>query len=1169
LHHYTAEKSGLTNSVTNRVSTLNKLTKLYKVMNYLFTLWNLSPNRKVISTMLKIMKLTAFILLITYMQISAAGYSQNVTLSLKNVPLQKVFKEINHQTGIQFFYRDALLNEAGLVSIEVKNTPLENVLNQCLGNLPVAFSIVDRTIIIKPKAFKPLDMNTIEVAPPINVTGLVIDDKTGEPLVGATIKIEGTSFGVITDINGKFTLKIPKQDVVLVISYLGYDEQRIPLKGKLVLNIRLVPSLSKLDEVVVVGYGIQKKESVVAAITTVRMADLKTAAPRSIGNMMAGQIAGIIAVQRSGEPGKDDAQFWIRGISTFGAGSTPLVLVDGVERSLSNVVPDDIENFSVLKDAAATSIYGIRGANGVILITTRRGNNGAPKISIKYEKGFQNGTSMPKFLDSPTYLELLNEARLADNPFYVTPYTPDIIAKYRSGVDPIVYPNVDWIKLMMNNFSTTQKATANISGGTDKIKYFISGSYYNENGIWKTDPQNDYDPSVKLNRFNFRSNFDIEIRKDLQLSVGLGGYLMMSNGVGKYSDSQGIWNLIMLATPAKYAATAPDPSDPRRHVYLNSGGSGNFNPYMELTDTGYRNTWENTLQTDISLNYDAAAITKGLSAGIRFSYDAYSQSSVLRVRSDDRWVLHNNPYRDSVTNKLNLLKDFPGSQVLSYNNPAGGNRQVYVQANLNYVKKIGDHSLSGLLLFNMQDYQNGAASDATGALPFRYTGLASRLTYSYMSKYIIEANAGYNGSENFASGKRFGLFPSVALGWIISEEPFFKNNINPNFVNFLKFRGSYGVKGNDVVGGRRFSYLTTLGGGLGSYPLGTNVNVNWGGIGEDQWGADLTWEKEHETNLGIEVRFLKGFYLQADLFQRKRDGIFTQRNSLPAIVGTLNNPWGNIGKFENSGVDMSLEYRRRIGKLDVSLRGNYTFARNKLIDNDQPDYTYIYQNRRGKRLNQPFGLIAEGLFTSQEEINSAPQQTFGRVRVGDIKYKDINQDGKIDTYDEVAIGNPNTPEAVYGFGFSLAYHSFDLSVFFQGAGNMSFMLGGTGFFPFQQGESQGNVNQWAIDRWTPQNPSQNVLFPRLSEGDNTNNYRSSTWWQRSADYLRLKTTEVGYTLPKKISSKIKIASVRFYISGLNLFTFSSFKYWDPELGNGNGAKYPIQKVCTIGVNVNF
>ena len=1003
----------------------------------------------------------------------------------------------------------------------------------------------------------------------ILITG-VVKDATGIPLPGVTVKIKGTVLGSITDTDGKYSITISSEKAVLVFSFVGYTSQEIAVGSKNSIDVIFAEDAVRLDEVVAVGYGTQKKGSVLAAITTVRMSELKVAAPRSIANMMAGQVAGVIAVQRSGEPGKDDAQFWIRGISTFGAGSEPLVLVDGVERSMSNVVPDDIESFSVLKDAAATSIYGIRGANGVILITTRRGDNsGTPTISIKYEKGFQNGTSMPKFVDSPTYLELLNEARLANNPYYVTPYTPEIIDKFRSGVDPFVYPNVDWLKLMMNDFSTNQKVTANITGGTDKIKYYISGSYYNENGIWKTDPQNDFDPSVKLNRFNFRSNFDIKVRKDLLLSVGLSGYLMLGNGIGKYANSQGIWNQIMLATPAKYAPTAPDPSDPRKHVYLNAGGSGNFNPYMELVNTGYRNIWDNTLQTDISLKYDGGDLIKGLTAGLQFSYDAYSQNSILRVRSDDRWVLHNDPYRDPITNQLNLQKDFPGSKVLSYEHPAGGNRKVYFQSNLNYEKKIGDHSITGLLLFNLSDYQNGDASSATLALPYRYTGLVSRLTYNYKYKYFIEANAGYNGSENFAPGKRFGLFPSVALGWITSEESFFKDNISTDIVSFLKFRGSYGIKGNDVVGGRRFSYLTTIGEGLGSYPLGTNVNVNWGGLGEDQWGADLTWEKEHETNIGLEARFLQGFYLQADLFQRKRSGIFTQRNSLPAIVGTLNNPYGNIGKFENSGIDMSLEYRKRFGDLNLAFRGNFTFARNILIDNDQPDYTYIYQNRIGKRLNQPFGLIAEGLFTSQEDINSSPIQTFGKARVGDIKYKDINQDGKIDTYDEVAIGNPNIPEAVYGFGVSAEYKGFDFSIFFQGAGNMSFMLGGTGFFPFQQGESQGNVNQWATDRWTPENPSQNVLFPRLSEGDNTNNYRSSTWWQRSADYIRLKTAEVGYTLPKKITSKLNIASVRFYVSALNPYTFSSFKYWDPELGNGNGASYPIQKVGTLGVNINF
>ncbi|GAB6008741.1 SusC/RagA family TonB-linked outer membrane protein [Dysgonomonas reticulitermitis] len=992
-----------------------------------------------------------------------------------------------------------------------------------------------------------------------------VKDAHGEPLIGVIIQIKGETGGTVTDIDGKFSINAPGRNSVLVVSYMGFKSQEITIGDRTIFDIVLSEDAKHLEEVVVVGYGVQKKGSVTSAISTVNVADLKVAAPRSINNILAGKVSGIVSVQRSGEPGKDDAQFWIRGISTHGAGNEPLVLVDGVERSLSNVEPEDIENFSVLKDASATSIYGIKGANGVILVTTRRGKTGAASINFKFETGMQQPIAKPQFVDAPTYLELLNEANLASNPNYVTPYTPEVIEKHRSGEDPWLYPNVDWMKLMMKDHASSQRFTVNATGGTEKARYYIAGSYYGETGIWNYDKSKSYDSETRLRRVNFRSNTDLMLTKRLELSLGLGGYLMLGNSPGE-DNSGNLWYHTMLARPAKYAPTAPNPEDPRETAYLGSGGAGDFNPYALLVNSGYTDKWANTLQTDVNLKFDASDVLKGLKAGMMFSYDAYSYNNVKRNKSDDAWVVKG---RDA-NGELILEKTYSGSKELGYTKSAGGNRRVYFQSNLNYDQTFNeDHGVSGLILFNMQDYQDGDAASSIMGLPYRTTGLVGRATYNYKNRYFIEANVAYNGSENFKSGDRFGLFPSISLGWIISDESFFQNMISDKIINYLKFRGSYGVKGNDRVGGRRFAYLTTTGGGYGSYILGKDVNNNWYSIGEDEWGADLTWEKEAETNLGIEVRFLDGFYIQADFFKRHRENIFQARNSMPAIIGVAKRPYANIGEFENKGIDATFEYNRIIGDLQVSFKANYTFARNNLLNNDEPDYKYTYQNRKGKRLNQPFGLVAEGLFTSQEDIASSPTQTFGAVRVGDIKYKDINGDGVVDTYDEVAIGNPDIPETVYGFGVSLGYKGFDASIFFQGAANMDFMLGGDGFFPFTRGETQGNVTKWATDRWTEENPRQDALFPRLSSGDNPNNYRNSTWWQRSANYLRIKTAEVGYTFPKTMTKKVGVSAFRIYVSGLNLHTFSSFKYWDPELGNGSGAAYPLSRTLTAGINVNF
>lgn len=1002
--------------------------------------------------------------------------------------------------------------------------------------------------------------------PDIVFTGTIRDKANGAPLAGVSVNAPSGS-GTSTNEQGKFSLHVPENTTKLTISSIGYKLQQIAVSSaKTQLEIFLEADIAAGDTVQVVAFAVQKKESVVGAISTVKVKDLKSAAPRSLVNAMAGKVAGVISVQRSGEPGRDDAQFWIRGISTFGAGSQPLVLVDGVERPLSNVEPEDIESFSILKDASATSVYGIRGANGVILVTTRRGTVAKAAINFKYERGRQSATSRPEYLDAPTYLELLNEARLATNPNYVTPYTPEIIEKYRSKQDPILYPDVDWMKLMMKNHTNSQRATLNVSGGTEKAKYYVGGSYYEESGAWATDALAKYNSQTKLRRINFRSNTDIALRNDLELSLGLGGFLTLVNYPGD-GNTNAAWYYMGLATPAKYVPSIPDPEDPSKVIYLNSGDGGNINPLQYLVDRGYTNKWDNTLQTDLSLKYDAKSIIPGLKAGLKFAYDAYSYNQVQRTRGGDQWKIIP-PGRDANGN-LVLQKIYSGTTNLGYTKSAGGNRRIYTQADLNYNRKFGEHTVTGLLLYNQQDYQNADAGASIDAIPFRLMGLVSRITYSYQSKYFIELNAGYNGSENFAPGHRFGLFPSFAGAWVLSKENFFKKFIDPKTISFLKFRASYGIKGNDQIGGRRFGYLTTVGSGYGEYALGYNVDTRWGNVGEDQWGSDLTWEKEKEKNFGLEARFLNGFYLQLDYFTRHRSGIFQQRNSLPAIIGLRNNPWGNIGEFKNAGMEATLEYAKQLGQLTVSFRGNYTFARNKLINNDAPDEIYTYQNLTGFRWGQPFGLVAEGLFTSDDDIKGSPEQTYGAVRAGDIKYKDINGDGLINTYDRVAIGNPSTPEIVYGFGTSLAFKGFDLSVFFQGASNMDFMLGGDGFYPYKRGEEQGNVTKYATDRWTVENQNQNALFPRLTAGDNPNNYQSSTWWQRKADYLRLKTAEFGYTLPRSVLQRLKINTCRIYLSGLNLYTFSSFKFWDPELGSANGGAYPIQKIVNAGVNINF
>jgi TonB-linked SusC/RagA family outer membrane protein len=998
-----------------------------------------------------------------------------------------------------------------------------------------------------------------------------VTDSSNAPVQGVTVAVKGSKNMTATDATGRFSIRA-LADAVLTFNAVGYETQEILIGGRNNLSINLNRVVNEMEGVQVVAYGRQRKESVVGAISTIQVKDLKVPT-RNLTNSIAGRVSGVIAVQRSGEPGYDDAQFWIRGISTFGAGSQPLVLVDGVERPINNIEPEEIETFSVLKDAAATAPYGIRGANGVILVTTRRGLKDKPNINLKVEKGVVSPTMMPDFADAVTYMKLYNEAALATNPNNPIPYSQERITNTEKNIDPYLYPNVNWQDLMMKKYSDNKRVNLNINGGADLARYFISATYYDEGGIFRENSINAYNTNIKVKRYNFRANTDINLSRSTQLSLGIGGILVTGNYPGRTTDAL-YTEGIMMNTPVGYAPTYPDPSDPKNQSRFVYGGvNGIMNPYQALTGAGFVNEWKNNIQSDITLNQDLSKITKGLKISGKFAFDGYNEHNIIRSRGLDRrgqragdgWSLGAQQRRPDST--LVLTKFYDGPEGLDFQRASSGNRRIYYQANINYDRTFGDHTVSGMVLYNAQDYQRGDAGNAMESLPYRLQGAVSRLTYNYARRYYVELNAGFNGSENFEKGKRFGLFPAVAAGYIISEEDYFKNLSLP--IQFLKFRGSYGLKGNDQIGGRRFAYITTVGGGSGGYSYGNTNQTGFAGVGEDQWGSDLTWETETELDLGIEARFLNGFYLQADLFNRDRKGIFLQRSSLPGLIGLQNTPFGNIGAFNNKGVDASLEYKKRLGLLNLTLRGNYTYARNRIVENDQPDYQYPYQNRKGKRLNQPFGLIAEGLFADQRDINSHAVQEFGTVRPGDIKYKDVNGDGVVNAFDEIAIGNPATPEIVYGFGTTLEFKGLDVSAFFQGAENVDFMLGGTGWFPFIEGGVRGNLMTYATDRWTVDNPNSKALFPRLSIGPNSNNYRNSTFWQRDASYLRLKSAEIGYTLPKQFTKRYRVNTFRVYFSGFNLITFSKFKFWDPELGNGRAAAYPLQKNYNLGVNLNF
>lgn len=992
---------------------------------------------------------------------------------------------------------------------------------------------------------------TAQQAQKKTIKGKVFDEK-GETIVGANVWLKESTVGVATDINGEYTLTYEGNYQILVISFIGYKTQEIVIGNQSTIDVTMVPDSEKLEEAVVVAYGTQKKESVIGAISSVEVDKLKVPGS-SVSNTLAGQLAGVVSVQRSGEPGKG-SNFYIRGISTFNSDSQrPLVLVDGIERDLDLVDPEDIATFSILKDATATAVYGVRGANGVILVTTRKGSDGKPRINVRAEAGLTGPNKMPKMVDAVQWAQLYNEAIGRKY------YSDEMIQKYRDGSDPDLYPNVNWIDALYKNFASNQRVNANVSGGGSIARYYVAGSYYNEGSIFKEDKSNDYTSSINYNKINFRANLDINLTQSTILNVNLANVYEKKFSPGASLDN--IWGYAFMTSPNAFPVRYSD------GTFSAPGGTG-YNPYNLLTQSGYTEEYWNSAQSLVGLTQDFSEIvTPGLKANIKLSWDAYHNNKEVRSKEVNQYFATGR----NEDGTLNYQEIYKGSESLTYTNTVGGYKTTYLEASLTYDRVFGKHRVGALFLYNQKKKTYTASGNMLSSLPYKNMGIAGRLTYSFDDRYFIEGNVGYNGSENFSPGKRFGVFPAFALGWMVSNEKFFQPVTH--IIDMLKLKGSYGIVGNDQIGGgRRFIYEATIGNNLPGYTWGSTGNMGGNGIRMGEVAnPNVGWEEAKKLNVGFEISFFNAVKIQGDYFKEERSGIFMQRSALPGIVGLSTMPWVNVGKMNNQGFDGTIEYEQQIGEVQLTARGNFTYARSEIIDNDEPDWKHKYQNRIGKPYGQSFGLKALGLFQSQEEIDNSPTQTYGTVRVGDIKYQDIDGDGKIDANDEVAIGYPSLPEINYGFGATAAWKGFDLNVFFQGVSHTSFFIGGDAMYGF----SSGNLGRAAINedvykhRWTAENPNPNARYPRMSADNSPNNNRNSTWRMRDGSFLRLKNMEIGYSMPKRILDKTFITSLRFYVSGQNLLTFSKFKLWDPELYSSNGAKYPISRVFTVGVNINL
>ncbi|WP_223151594.1 SusC/RagA family TonB-linked outer membrane protein [Chitinophaga varians] len=1075
--------------------------------------------------------------------------NQTVNIAVKQAPVVEVFRIVEKQTPFRFLFDKSLESFGARVSLQHKNITVARLLEEMDKQTGLQFKTSGTTISVAVKN-KPSQVHPGVDAPKREITGIVLDT-SGQAMVGVTVAVKDSRIGTGTDVNGRYILSVP-DDAILVFSLLSYRRQEIPVAGKDKINVILQTASSALEEVVVVGYGEQKKISLVGAQATISPKDLKQPVS-NLTNSLGGRIAGMVSVQRSSELGYNDANIYIRGISTFTKGlSAPLTLVDGVPRNIANVDPEDIESFSVLKDASATAIYGVRGANGVILITTKSGKAGKPSYNIRYTEGFTQFAKLPSFADGPTYMQLSNEALKTRGSAPI--YTDEAIRKTRDGSDPYLYPNVDWFKELFRDHGKVRNANANISGGSEKAVYYIGLGYYDELGLYNVDGLSKYNSSIYSKRYNVTSNITLTPSKTTTVKLGIQGYLnnvnLPATGVSDiFSDA---YYLTSVQIPTRY----PDGK------IADLRGGGLKNPWASLTQSGYANQWRSQLYSNLRLTQELPFITKGLSVTGMFSFDTYNYTSNRYTKTPDTWYATG---RDA-DGKLIYEQTAIGTEYLAYDKSNVGERSFYNELAVNYNRSFRKHDVSGMLLYNKSDKANTYASSLETSLPYRFQGLAGRFTYGYNNKYFAELNFGYNGAENFYPDRRYGFFPSAGLGWVLSEEKFFKPL--KDYVQLFKVRFSHGLVGNSNIDGRRFAYLATVA-NTGDYYFGKNMDQKFTGKEIGEYAVDVQWETSKKTNLGFDIQVLdESLALQVDLFKEYRSGIFLRRKSLPGYIGMINAPFGNVGIIDNKGIDASVTYNRHFGELSVQLLGNFTYNKNEVIENDDPAWKYPWLERKGHKVDQRFGYIALGLFESDEEVRNAPRQP-GDVRAGDIRYKDINGDGVIDSYDQVPIGYGDIPEIIYGFGFTLGYKSVSLSALFQGAAHVDVLLSGEGTMPFQQGLARGNLFSNITDRWTEENPRQDVFYPRLMAGSLNDNYAASSWWVKRSDYLRLKTLQFSYSLPQRLMKRIGFKSSSIFLQGVNLLTFSPFKLWDVEVGNGRGAAYSSNKSYTVGVAVNF
>lgn len=1028
---------------------------------------------------------------------------------------------------------------------------------------------------------KPAMSTVSATANPLKANGRVVDEN-GEPLPGVSLVIPGTTRGVITDLDGTFSIEVPAGSK-LEVSFIGMETKVITVNDSKPMEITLATQANEMEEVTVVAFAKQKKESVLASVSTVTPSELKVPSS-NLTTALAGRIAGLISYQRSGEPGADNADFFVRGVTTFGYKQDPLILIDGIELTsadLSRLQVDDIQSFSIMKDATATALYGSRGANGVILVTTKGGHEGPAKFSARIESSTSTPTAKTAWADPITYMQMENEASLYSNNILV--HSQQKVANTIKGMNPNIYPAVDWYNQLIKETTTNYRANMNISGGGKVARYYIAGTFSKDEGALKRARENNFNNNINLVKYLLRANVDVNITKTTKASVRM--HATMDDYSGPVREAKDIFSMITQTSPVLYPAYfQPDKlNETTPYVLYGNYMNGNYiNPYAEMTK-GYKDRNQSLMLAQVELSQDFNFITEGLKARMLFNTNRRSDYAVKRQYNPYYFVAGSyNPTDDTYV--LSCINPTSATDYLaSSEDRKEVTTDTYLETALSYNRAFRKmHNVSGLLVYTMRSELTSASSgDVQQSLPSRNMGIAGRFTYDYGSRYFLEANFGYNGSERFHESERWGFFPSVGAGYLLSNEKFWKGNLKKTF-NKVKFKATYGLVGNDAIGSSadRFFYLSkvNMSDSNYAYTWGSMYNHTVNGVSTSRYAnPGITWEVSYKTNLGLELGILDHFELQVDAFRDRRENILMTRANIPSTMGLASSIKANVGKAMSQGVDLSLDYNQVFNNgMWISGRVNYTYSHSEYVEYEEPEYkNEPWRSRVGYPIGQKWGYVAERLFIDQYDIANSPAQTFGEYKAGDLKYKDINGDGQVTSVDMVPIGYPTSPEIVYGFGVSMGWKGVDFSVFFQGLARESFWIDYYKTTPFiDQAAYSGYVgrnqllNVIADNHWSVDNRDPYALWPRLTTEKINNNNQSNTWFMRDGSFLRLKSLEVGYTLPRKLTKVMRANSVRFYYSGTNLLCWSKFKLWDPEMA-GNGFGYPVQRVHNLGVNFSF